>query len=104
MSGFLITPAADGDLDELWSFVAAESGRVAAYRLEGELHESMRRAAASPGMGRLVEAMADKAVRFIVVHRFLVFYRSEVRPIQCVRVLHGSRDLEAALGGREPRG
>ena len=40
------------------------------------------------------DAMADP----FEVRKFLIVYRSEARPIQIVRVLHGARDVQAILG------
>lgn len=98
MSGYLLTPAADADLDEIWLYVADSSGAVPADALEDELHTAMHRLGESPGIGHLRHDLAEEALRFWAVHKFLIVYRPETRPIQIVRVLHGARDVQAILG------
>ncbi len=97
MSGYQLTPQADADLDELWAYVSANSGVVAANRLEDELHAAMHRLAKMPGMGHLREDLADEPLRFWPVHEFLIIYRPQTMPVQVIRVLHGARDVAAIL-------
>jgi plasmid stabilization system protein ParE len=99
VSAYLLTPAADADINDLWLHVAGSSGERAADRLEDELHDAMRRLAEMPGMGHLRTDLADEALRFWSVHSVLVVYRPETRPLQVIRVLHGARDVRAILGG-----
>lgn len=99
MSGYLVTLAADADLEEIWQYVCEESGESRANALEDQLHAAMHRVGASPGLGHLRHDLADEALRFWSVHKFLIVYRPETRPVQIVRVLHGARDVQAILGG-----
>lgn len=98
MSGYLLTRAADADLDEIWRFICASSGTTRADALESELHFAMHRLGELPGMGHLRQDLADETLRFWGVHRFLIVYRPEMRPVQIVRVLHSARDVQAILG------
>lgn len=98
MSRYLITPEADADLDEIWQYVAINSGSSRADALEDELHTAMNRLGEIPGIGHLRHDLADEPLRFFGVHKFLIIYRPEMRPIQIVRVLHGARDVQAILG------
>lgn len=98
MSMFRIAPAADADLDEIWSYINSQSGTAAADRVEDDLHLAMRRIAETPGIGHLRLDLADEALRFYSVHKFLIIYRPEQRPIEVVRVLHGSRNVASILG------
>jgi len=99
MSGYLLTPAADADLEEIWQYVSENSGVSRANALEDELHAAMHRLGESPGMGHLRHDLADEMLRFWTVHKFLIVYRPEKQPVQVVRVLHGARDVQAILGG-----
>jgi plasmid stabilization system protein ParE len=99
MSGYQLTPAADADLEEIWQYVCESSGAVRANALEDELHTAMDTLGKSPGIGHLRHDLADEALRIWTVHKFLIVYRPEIRPVQVVRVLHGARDLQAILGG-----
>lgn len=96
--GYRLTPAADADLDELWTYVATNSGRAEADSLEDKLHAAMHQLGTMPGMGHRREDLADEPLRFWSVHRVLIIYRAETSPIQVVRVLHGARDVRAVLG------
>ncbi|MFZ4575557.1 MAG: type II toxin-antitoxin system RelE/ParE family toxin [Phycisphaerales bacterium] len=97
MSGYVITPAADADLEEIWQYVALNSGEARADFVEDELHAAMQRLAEMPGIGHLRIDLADEALRFFSVQRFLIVYRPEFRPVQIIRVLHGARDVQAIL-------
>jgi toxin ParE1/3/4 len=98
MSGYLLTPAANADLDEIWLYVADQSGPARADALEDELHAAMHRLGEMPGIGHLRQDLADEALRFWPLHKFLIVYRAEIRPVQVIRVLHGARDVQAILG------
>lgn len=97
MSGYLLTLAADADLEEIWQFVRENSGVARADGLEDELHTAMHRLGDAPGIGHLRADLADESLRFWPVHRFLIVYRPDTRPIQIVRILHGARDVQALL-------
>ncbi len=103
MSGYVVTPLADADLDEIWEYVAKNGSVEAADRLEEQLHAAMERLAETPGMGHFRDDLAEEPLRFYLVHQRLILYRPETRPLEVVRVLHGSRDLRAILrsGGKE---
>jgi plasmid stabilization system protein ParE len=98
MIGYRLTPAADADLSEIWSFINGQSGAPAADRVEDQLHAAMHRLAKAPGIGHMRLDLANEALRFYSIHKFLIIYRPEQRPIEVVRVLHGSRDVASVLG------
>ena len=101
MSGFLIAPAALGDLSEIWDYYAIQiQNPDAADRVRDEIFESFRTLAKTPGMGHFRNDLAKKPLRFWHVRSYLIIYRSEKRPIEIVRVLHGARDVQAILGGK----
>lgn len=93
---FLLTPAAQSDLIEIDEYLRRESMQ-AATRVLARLRDQMRRLAERPGMGHLREDLADEKLRFWPVYSYLIIYRADVRPIQVVRVLHGSRDARSLL-------
>ena len=59
----------------------------------------MRRLARSPEIGHLREDLADEPLQFWPVYSYLIIYRPQTRPIQILRILHGSRDIRAILEG-----
>ena len=99
MSTYLLTTAADADIEEIWQYLARQSGPGAADRLQDQLHAAMKRLAQSPGMGHFRADLADEPLRFWAVHSILIVYRPETKPLQIIRVLHGARDIAFLLSG-----
>jgi antitoxin ParD1/3/4/toxin ParE1/3/4 len=98
MNRYLLTPAADLDIEEIWQYVAGVSGNEAADRVESDLHDAMALIAGSPGIGHTRPDLADESLRIHTVHSYLIVYRPETSPIHVVRVIHGARDVESVLG------
>ena len=101
MSEYLIAPAACNELDEIWDYYATElQNPDAADRISDEIFKAFDKLARTPGMGHFRSDLAAEPLRFWHVRSFLIIYRSEKRPIEVVRVLHGARDVQAILGGQ----
>jgi toxin ParE1/3/4 len=99
MSQFLLAPAAKSDIFEIWNYYASEVGDAElADRMRDEIFNGIRAAARKPGIGHLRRELADEPLRFWRVRKYLIIYRSQRKPIQVVRVLHGARDVQALLG------
>ena len=99
MSQFLLAPAAKSDILAIWTYYAAEVGDVElADRMRDEIFGGIRAAALKPDIGHLRRDLADEPLRFWRVRKYLIIYRSETKPMQVVRVLHGARDVQAMLG------
>jgi plasmid stabilization system protein ParE len=98
MSQFLLSPAAKSDLIEIWDYYATEVGDPdLADRMRDEIFDGIRAIARSPGIGHFRGDLANEPLRFWRVRNYLIIYRSEARPIQVVRILHGVRDVQAVL-------
>lgn len=100
--GFQLTPDAEEDLEEIAAYIAADSVDVA-LRVVDEIHQTMRNIARRPGIGHRRDDLADESLRVIAVYSYLIIYRSESRPIQVLRVLHGARNLAAILSKHRPK-
>ena len=107
---YAVLPRADRDLDEQADHLAAEAGLRTALRFLEAAHETFSLIASQPAMGwpcRMRYA-GLASVRVFPVRTFdkmLVFYRPVAsNRIEIVRVLHGSRDLQAVFRneGHEP--
>lgn len=96
MSRFLLTPAAQADIEEIHGFILPENPAAAA-RVLVELRTAMRRLAANPNLGHLRQDLADEPLRFWQVYSYLVVYRPQTESLQIVRVLHASRDVRRLL-------
>jgi plasmid stabilization system protein ParE len=93
---FSLTPAARADLFEIDDYLRQESPPAAA-RVRAELRAAMRKLAGYPGIGHLRADLAEEPLRFWPVYSYLIIYRAETRPLQILRVLHGSRDVRKLL-------
>jgi plasmid stabilization system protein ParE len=93
---YQISPRADADLDEIWTYIARDNPS-AADRLEQALHEAMEQLARSPGIGHRRDD-ADERYRFWRVASYLIAYRVENDAVLVVRVLHGARNIRRILG------
>lgn len=99
MSKFTLAPLGKADIAEIWSYYVAQIEDVdLADRIRDEIFDGIKAAAKRPKSGHLRRDLATEPLRFWRVRRYLIVYRSEMRPIQIVRVLHGARDVLAILG------
>ena len=104
MSDFLIAPVARMELDEIWEYYAIElQNPDAADRIRDEIFAAFHTLAKTPGMGHFRSDLAREPLRFWHVRSYLIIYRSEKRPIEIARVLHGARDVQAVLAGQKER-
>ncbi len=53
-------------------------------------------------MGHLRNDLADESLRVWSVYSYLIFYRPDSIPLQIIRVLHGSRDIETIIESDRP--
>lgn len=85
------------DLDNIWDYVASDSVD-AADRIVDEIYEAVVKLASMPNMGHLRENLTDKPLRFWRVRSYLIIYRTDVEPIEVVRIVSGYRDIKRLLG------
>ena len=93
MLNLVVRPRALTDLAEIWAYIAEDSPERAdafADLLTTKFEALARR----PGMGRLRPELAED-IRSFTVGRYVIFYFAISRRVEIVRVLHGSRDIEA---------
>jgi len=93
---FVLTRLAQRDLEEISAYVANDSVK-AATRILDDLEAKIRALARNPGMGHAREDLADKRHRFFPTGSYLIVYRSETKPLQILRILHASRDVQELL-------
>ena len=91
MKRYLLTPWAASDLQGIKDYIAKDS-TTAARRVVREIRAEMLKAAESPGTEHRHQDL-DDSVKVRVVYSYLIIYDPATRPIQVLRVLHGSMDL-----------
>lgn len=92
MPTLIVSPLAEEDLEEIWSFVA-ERDVEAADRLIDEITNRFDHLLAYPEAGR---ARHDLLVnlRSLPVMRYVIFYQPTDDGVEIFRVLHGSRGIQ----------
>lgn len=103
MARYLLSPAADRDLDDHAAYLAQEASLETALRFYDAATTTFEKLARMPGIGeRWVSALVRLAeVRVWRVEGFanhLIYYRPAGDGIEIIRVLHGARDLDSILG------
>ena len=97
MKAYRLTPAAEDDLFEIWSFIARDNV-IAADGLEVEFFDVCQRLADRPGLGHFRRDLTDKPVRFFPVRgTYLIVYDPASEPLEILRVLHGAREVATEL-------
>ncbi len=96
---FVLDPAVERELWEIWDFIAADNPD-AATRVVEAAYQTFRFLAANPGLGRARKfrnpRLQDvRSFRVSGFENYLVFYRPRPDCIQILHVYHGARDIEA---------
>jgi plasmid stabilization system protein ParE len=88
---------------QIWNYLVDQASIDVADRVIGDIYDGFEKIGKSPGVGHLREDLTGLPVRFLRVHRYMVVYAVDERPIGIVRILHGARDIAVILGlGGEP--
>jgi antitoxin ParD1/3/4 len=96
VTAYRFTPQADGDLFDVWSFIASDNP-AAADRVESAIYEACALLADGPTRGHTRKDLTARPLRFWTVQRFpnyIVVYDPATSPLQIIRILHGKRDLK----------
>lgn len=94
-----VAPQASGDLDEIWSYVAIESGSAeVADRFVDSITERFFLLAGHPYLGRPRDDDLGIGLRSFSVGEHVIVYFVADRDVLILRVVHGRRDLEELLG------
>jgi len=93
MPTLIVSPLAEEDLEEIWSFVA-ERDVEAADRLIDEITGRFDHLLAYPEAGRARHELLVN-LRSLPVKRYVIFYQPTDDGVEIFRVLHGSRDVQS---------
>jgi len=89
-------PEADFDLDDIWEYVARNSGSVdIADRLIGSITHQFSLLAVHPHLGRARDEELRPGLRSFPVGPYIVIYRIEGDDVLILRVLRGRRNIQA---------
>jgi toxin ParE1/3/4 len=93
-----LAPQAESDLDEIWLYVARNSGspEIATRHIDS-IARSFALLARFPLIGRSLEVSKRPDVRTLVAGNYIVFYRPLESEIRVLRVIHAARDAYAVF-------
>lgn len=95
----LRSPLADSDLDDIWYYVASQSGNMdIADRLIASITDRFVLLAGYPHLGRARDEDLRPGLRSFAVGDYVILYRIEDEDVVILRVLHGSRNMAAMFG------
>ena len=96
--GFVLSPAANADLDAIESYIATQSGAARARNVLERIFRSLIMLAHWPNVGRLHPEI-EGTPRSFPVAPWIAFYEpsTELDGIYVLRILDGRRDLDTLL-------
>ena len=97
-----LSPQAESDLDDIWYFVATESGSIdIADRFIDTITARFVIIADNPHIGRQRDHDLRPGVRTFPVGDYIIAYRVDVSDVAILRVLRGSWDIEGLFHGQQ---
>jgi toxin ParE1/3/4 len=97
--GHRVAPRAEADLDDIWLYVARESGSIEiANRLIDTITDRFFTLAQFPYIGRSRAEDFGPGFRSLAVGEYVIVYCVEDEDALILRVVHGRRHLEAIFG------
>jgi len=88
-------PRARGDLTEIWNYIAADN-ETRADAFVDLIDQKFQALSNHPNLGRSRDEL-EEGLRSFPVGNYVIFYRAIPAGVEIIRVLHGSRDLNAIL-------
>jgi plasmid stabilization system protein ParE len=99
MKKYVLSAAAELDLEAIWDYIAAENIEAADQWI-GKLFDAFETLEKSPGIGHMREDLTSFPVRFWPVGAYLILYRLHSERVEIVGVTQGARDIPAFLRRR----
>ncbi len=99
MNRYVLSVAAELDLDEIWEYIAQDN-LDAADRWIGKLFDAFQLLAQTPAIGHKREDLTPFPILFWPVGAYLILYRAQEEWIEIVAVTQGARDIPTFLSQR----
>src|SRR5437868_6926391 len=91
-----VAPRAESDLDDIWYYLAKESGSIEiANRLIDNITDRFFLLASFPYIGRSRDEDFGVGSRSFAVGDYVIVYSVEGEDVLILRVAHGRRDIDA---------
>lgn len=93
---YRLAPEAEIDLDDIWYYITKDSNSIQiADRLIDSITETFFLLATYPHIGRRRDEDLRPGLRSFPVGAYVIIYRVEDHDVLILRVIRGSRDIEA---------
>lgn len=93
--GYLISPTARRDLDDIWDYIAKDNPEAADETLAA-FAQTFDLLAQTKVIGR-DESRFVAGLRMFPLKRYLIYFLSNRNPVEIARILHSARDVETIL-------
>src|SRR5262249_5481092 len=101
MSGYILTPTAQGDLVQIRDYYLETAGQRVARQMLVEFVQAFRFLSRNPGAGHKRQDLAEnRPVLFWPMRDYLVIYKRDITPLEIVTIARGDRDIPTILGRR----
>ena len=97
MTGYVLSPAAQIDLDQIWDYSAVMWGDEQAARYVLGIRDACRALADGRRKGRPIDAIRPGYRKLAVASHFLFYRITKIGQIDVVRILHQRMDVKAHL-------
>jgi toxin ParE1/3/4 len=97
---FSLTRAARTDLITIWNYLAETASFDVADKVAADLQAGIQKIAETPKIGHTRADLTARPILFFLVHRYLILYSDEEKPLRVLRIFHASRDIATLLDGR----
>ncbi len=93
-----LAPQARADLDEIWLYVARQSGipQIATQHVES-IVRGFGLLAKYPLIGRSLAASKRPKIRTLTIRNYIVFYQPGDGEVRILRIIHAARDAFAVF-------
>ena len=104
MNSFVLSPEAEEDIFEIWSYLANEVNVEFADQIESNLFDAFALLSRNPGLGHKRQDLTRIPVLFYRVfpYQYMIIYRLKT-PLEIVALLHAKRNVKKILKNRETR-
>jgi toxin ParE1/3/4 len=97
MRGYVLTPAAQADLRQIWDYTAARWGEAQAERYILGIRNACEALADGRRTGRAIDDVRPGYRKLAVGSHFLFYRLTEAGVIDIIRILHRRMDVPAHL-------
>jgi len=97
MKSYTLSAEATRDLDSIADWLDETAGLRVSMHVAQHLHKEIAFLSKNPSAGHTRTDLTRMPVKFWPVFSWLIIYNPVNRPLEIIRVLHGSRDVEDIL-------